>query len=260
MTTPLGATNLAGSILSAETTPAVMRTGMVSSVTAERLGVVVGGTEVSAAYLREYSPTIGDLVAVVRQDFTWLVLGAYAGIQSNQIMNPSFEDSEPGNFVPPGWTANAFGGGAPGAVSVLATPFAVSGTNVLQIGPGGDTIVWSNGISVVPGEQYSVSVYVGALNQPAAPTADALVYAVWFGAGETAYPSAALTTDQTFIAGRNDVPNSPPMFRLTGSVVVPAAIPTAPETMAIGLRGSNAAGTSIIYDLCVLRKTADAPA
>jgi hypothetical protein len=253
-------TNLSGAILSAETTPAVVRTGIVSSVTAERIGVVVGGTTISAAYLRDYtSPELGDLVAVIRQDFTWLVIGAYAGVQTNLIDNPSFEDNGPGAVVPTGWTANAFGGGAPGAVSVASSPFAVAGSNVLRIGPGGDTIVWSNQVQVTPGETYTVSVYAGGLDQPASPTADALVYALWFAAGEVVYPSAALTTDQTYLAGRNDIPNAPPMIRLTGSVVVPAAIPTAPDRMSIGLRAANGAGTSVIYDLCVLRKTADAP-
>lgn len=59
-----------------------IRTGTVFSVdlATTRATVYVGGTPMELQYLnREYPPVVGDTVALVRQDASWLVLGSIAG-------------------------------------------------------------------------------------------------------------------------------------------------------------------------------------
>ena len=72
-------TNLSDALISAQTVPTVMRTGVVTTVGTTSVFVLVADTQIEAAYLSSYSPAIGHLVALLRQDSTWLVLGRLAG-------------------------------------------------------------------------------------------------------------------------------------------------------------------------------------
>lgn len=50
-----------------------LRIGVISSVSPARVNVQ--GTDVFAGVLSSYTPVLGDTVAVLRQDQTWLILG-----------------------------------------------------------------------------------------------------------------------------------------------------------------------------------------
>jgi hypothetical protein len=256
-------TNLVDALISAGERPAVMRPGVVSGApTPTRVPVVVGGAEFQAAYLESYrNPTIGDLVACIRQDSTWLVLGKFAGTGPNQIQNPSFELSAPGT-TPVNWTFQLFAGGAPATTGVTATdPNAPSGGQVARVAANAaaqDTVFLSNYIDVMPGEIYAVSCYAASFNATVAtPPNDVELHACWFSTTAEAFPSPTLTTDSTLIMRVDNVPNSPPYTFMSGTVTVPSAIPTAPVAMRIGLRSINSAGVTnggTQFDFVVCRK------
>src|SRR5690242_20758012 len=90
-----------------------MGTGTVVSVSATTLQVLVRGTTITAAYVAQYTtPLVGDLVAFMRQDSTWLVLGRLAGVGQNQVLNFSFEDDGDSGSTPSNWNvANIAGAG-----------------------------------------------------------------------------------------------------------------------------------------------------
>jgi hypothetical protein len=57
-----------------------MRIGIVESVSP--VVITVGGAEVAAGKLGSYQPALGDNVALIRQDSTWLVLGSTNDLQT----------------------------------------------------------------------------------------------------------------------------------------------------------------------------------
>lgn len=59
---------------------AAVRTGTVVSFTSGAMVVDVNGVNVRAGYLTSYGATVGDLVALLLQDASWLVLGKVAGV------------------------------------------------------------------------------------------------------------------------------------------------------------------------------------
>ena len=74
--------NTTDSLLSVKKRPAVIRTGTVTEVgatntTSSTILVQVGNSSVLAGWLLPYVPLVGDLVAVARQDSSWLVLGPF---------------------------------------------------------------------------------------------------------------------------------------------------------------------------------------
>ena len=262
MTTPISLTD---ALISAAERPAVMRPGVVAgSPTPTRVPVIVGGTEFQAAYLESYiNPTPGDLVACIRQDSTWLVLGKFAGTGPNLIQNPSFEDSAPGT-TPVNWTFQLFAGGAPATTGLTATDAnAPAGGQVARVAANAaaqNVVFLSNYIDVMPGEKYSVSCYAASFNATVAtPPNDVQVHACWFSTTAEAFPSPTLTTDSTMIVQQLDIPNSPPYTYLSGTVTVPSAIPTDPVAMRIGLRSINSAGVTnggTQFDFVTCRKVA----
>ena len=73
--------NTTDNLLIAKQRNATVRTGIIQEVntTATTLLVTVGNATVEAGFLEPYVPVVGDLVAVIRQDSTWLVLGPFNG-------------------------------------------------------------------------------------------------------------------------------------------------------------------------------------
>lgn len=55
--------------------PAVVRVGVIVDITSPLVTVDIGGAQFEAGFLANYLPTEGDLVAVIRQDSSWLVIG-----------------------------------------------------------------------------------------------------------------------------------------------------------------------------------------
>ena len=76
MTDPLAAT-----ITAQQPLDNGMRIGIVAAVSPDVI-VTVGGAEVAAGKLGSYQPALGDNVALIRQDSTWLVLGSTNDLQT----------------------------------------------------------------------------------------------------------------------------------------------------------------------------------
>lgn len=93
--------------------PAIMRTGVVTSITeSDNIVVKVSGSNVlvQASYLfPQYLPVLGDIVAITKQDAQWLVLGTMSGAINSSALNPSFEEGTTGS-VPANWTINSVSG------------------------------------------------------------------------------------------------------------------------------------------------------
>ena len=98
MTDPLAAT-----ITAQQPLDNGMRIGIVAAVSPDVI-VTVGGAEVAAGKLGSYQPALGDNVALIRQDSTWLVLGSTNDLQTlkNVILG--------GNYGKGGGTPVAFSG------------------------------------------------------------------------------------------------------------------------------------------------------
>lgn len=59
--------------------PTDLRTGVVSAVTARGIAVAIAGGSVSAAHLDSYAPAVGDTVALVKTQDSWLAMGRVVG-------------------------------------------------------------------------------------------------------------------------------------------------------------------------------------
>lgn len=229
-------------------------TGDVVLVTSTSIGVVVRGVQITAAYLRSYVPVAGDLVAVVRQDASWLCLGALAGVGANQVLNPSFEQGGAAPSTPPSWfLANTVG---TGAASTVATGSAVAGTfELLAEGVGGGAatfFVYSSPISVVTGQQWSLSAWcAGVYTSGIAPGADAAVAALWFANDTNLYPTTS--SADSVLATATDVAAGPGHTSVSGTVTVPGGGTT---YMRLALRSTLAAGESLLWDSAVARRIA----
>lgn len=57
--------------------PNGMRTAVVAAVNGSAITISVAGGSITSGvgYLASYTPTVGDTVAVFRQDSSWLILG-----------------------------------------------------------------------------------------------------------------------------------------------------------------------------------------
>lgn len=247
------ATNTSAYTLAAEDGPwSQLRTATVSSATANQAVIVAAGSSFSASFLEPYQPAAGDLVAVLRQDASWVILGRIAGSGSNVVCNPSFEDSASGTF-PTTWTAYDITGES--AWSVAANAFAPDGDNVVSVsGDGGaatQAYLYSCAIPVAPGQVYQVSVYVGGSYDIDVPqTADAALFALWFAQDTDLYPTTSAA--DTSIATLNDVPGAPPFSTLSGQVTVPAAT----SYMRVALRSTLGPDQSLLWDFSLARRTA----
>jgi len=226
-----------------------MRTGTVVSGTADNLVILVGGTSFRAQALESYAPVEGDLVAVLRNDATWLVLGRMPGAGPNEVCDFSFEDTTAG-LPPADWVLyNITGtssvetvarGGAPGGNQVArVTPLAV-GTS--------ESYLYSCPIEVSPGQRWDLSAYVGALyTDSVAADADADLVALWFANDTDLYPTT-VSADST-VASLDDVTALPPFTGISGT----ATVPSGASVMRVALRSSLVADQSLEWDFVTAR-------
>lgn len=223
--------NSTDQILAVEERPAVVRKGRVTGSFAKFVTVLVGNTEIPAAYIQDYAPLIGDEVAIARQDSTWLVVGQIAGSGENVVINPSFEES-PEVSPPSGWglynqllvstvDTRAPDGGAPDGSFVAyveSAPVIGSYTSVLYSSP----------IEVSPGQVWAVSAYVAGQQTVEIPTVDATLE-VWFHLNNTDVPPSGIVST---VQSKTNVPNPPPFYRLSGTT----SVPLTRTHMRVGLR------------------------
>lgn len=262
------ASNVTDALISANPTSAIIRTGVVTDWQPDRVQVMVGGANIVAAYLDWYQPPIvGDLVAVVRQDASWLVLGRYAGTGTNLLMNGAFEDGTVSAGIPLGWFSFGTIAGAPPTTATVVTvldPDSPQGGQVAQIIRGGtpqDVVLTSSPVPVNPGERYFLTCY--AANASAAwpvaaattPTHNVQLMACWFSTDVEAFPSASLAGDYTMVDRVISVRGKPPYVYMKGMVQVPSTVP-AGGVMRVGLRVEFGAGTSPInFDYVTVRRS-----
>lgn len=223
---------------------AQIRTGEVTAASPNGVSVNVSGTTITAGFDKRNPVQTGELVVLLQQGGTWLVLYALAGAGSNQIINPSFTaglDNWTAYDVS-GTTINAQVGPVPGGPDGdwYATAFTEGATAT--------GLLYSDPIGVTAGDVYSVSAYVwGDYTADAVQDADAALLALWFANTTNLYPTTS--SANTTIASITDVPSAPPFSTLSGTV-------TAPVTgfMRIGLQSAISSTGSLNWDLIVARE------
>jgi hypothetical protein len=240
---------MAQAIQETSTRPAVAKTGTVTAVSATTLTVLVAGTVVQAAYLASYTPVAGDLVALIRQDATWLVLGDLAGVGPNLVLNPGFEQGGATPTVPPSWFL--FNEAGVSTVQVLNPGTSPpEGNFVAQINddPSIRTAnLYSSPWPVNPGETYALSAFAQGLS---ADTGDITLNAMGFAAITDVPPA---TVFNTAVASINDILQAPaPWTSISGTIVVPAG---ATAYMRVGLRAILAASVGMQWDFVTARRT-----
>jgi hypothetical protein len=263
-------TNLNDALISATPISAVVRTGIVTDWSPTSVQVNVGGAEIRAAFLDWYQPPVrGDLVAVVKQDSSWLVLGRYAGAGSNLVANASFEDSAPTAAAAPGTVPVNWGqfvtiaGAAPTvtSVNVVVDSDAPQAGQVVEITPSGaaaqDVVLTSGPISVSPGEAIWISAYCANGNfipsgTVTTPPTNVQLMACWFSSDTETFPSASQADDYTMVQRVLNIREKPPYVFLSGSASAPASA----SVMRVGLRCEFPASTTstIRWDYVTARR------
>lgn len=243
--------NTTAALLASQGGPyAQMRTGTVVSFTTNQARVSVGGATFSASYLRDTVLAVGDLVAVLQQGGSWLILGAYAGVGPNLLAeaNSSFEDSAPGAFPVLWFQANLSG---TSTITVIADPASPGGGQVAAVGGvavGTQSYLYSQPVQVTSGDQFTVSAYAGGDYQPSdTQTADAALVALWFANATNLYPTTSAV--DTVVTTATDLVQAPPYTTLGGTI-------TAPVTgfMRIALRSTTEASQLVKWDTVILRE------
>jgi hypothetical protein len=231
---------------------AEMGTGTVVSVSATTLQVLARGTVIVAAYLARYvTPVVGDLVAFVRQDSTWLVLDRLAGVGANAVLNFSFEDDGDSPFVPSNWTLYNIAG--VGTAHPSNTGFAPAGIFELAVSSNGavqDTYVYSAPIPVAPGQQWALSALASAVYPTATLNANAALYALWFANNTNLYPTTS--SADTLVAQANNINAEPIHTSLSGTVTVPAAT----NFLRVATRAISPAAEVVLFDVVIARRVA----
>ena len=235
--------------IAAENGPwAQVRTGTITAASSTNVTVLVGGTQVPAAFERGATFVAGDLVALIRQDATWLVLYRLAGAGPNEIQNPSFELS--GTGMPPAlWFLADLTNIS--QVSVAAADGVPDGDQFAQVfsdSATSNSYLYPPPIAVTAGEILNVSAFVtGFYVVDAVQTADAALVGLWFADSDDLYPTTS--SADTVIVTYTDVPSGPPFVQLSGQV-------TAPVTgfFRLALRSTMAVNQSLGWDFAVARR------
>lgn len=227
---------------------AQVRTGTVTAASSTSVTVLVGGTQIEAAFPFGTVLAPGHLVAVIRQDASWLVLYRIAGFGPNEIQNPSFETS--GTGMPPTlWFLADIVGIS--QVSVAESADAPDGDQFAEVFSDSATsqsYLYSSPIAVTAGDVFNVSAYVTAFYAiDAAQTADAALVGLWFASPADLYPTTS--SADIVISTYTDVPSGPPFVQLSGQV-------TAPVTgfFRLALRSTMAVNQSMGWDLAIARE------
>lgn len=241
--------NITAQVIASEGGPySQLRTGTVTAQDATSVTVLVGGTQVPAAYILGATFTAGDLVAVTRQDATWFCHGRIAGQGPNEIQNPSFEMNGPGQPPLLWFIADIVG---LSQATVATSSFAPDGDQIAQVisdAATSQSYLYSSPIAVTAGDIFNLSAFVtGFYGADAPQTADSAIVALWFADADDLYPttiSADIVVD-TF----TDVPSGPPFVQMSGSVTAPVS-----GFMRVALRSTMAVDQSLGYDFVVARR------
>lgn len=162
---------LPGQISQEGESPAVVRIGrVVEIVEADNITVAISDspTLVRASYLfPTYSPLLGDLVYVTKQDAQWFVYGTMAGPINSAVQNPSFEDGVIGS-IPTGWSINIISsaGGVPTFTQVSAGHQTLAGVREADFGvdstTAGNSIadVFSSTTPATPDSAWTAAWYI----------------------------------------------------------------------------------------------------
>lgn len=236
-------------LIAAENGPwSQVRTGTVTAASNTTVTVLVGGTQVEAAFPFGAVLVPGQLVALLRQDASWLVLFRIAGAGPNEIQNPSFEIS--GTGMPPSlWFFADITNIS--QVSVAELDWVPDGDQYAQVFSDSATsqsYLYSSPMATTAGEIWNVSAYVtGFYAVDAAQTADAALVGLWFADSDDLYPTTS--SADIVIATYTDVPSGPPFVQLSGQV-------TAPVTgfFRLALRSTMAVNQALGWDFVVSRR------
>lgn len=229
------------------------RVGTVISVNPFFVLVDVGGTVIDAAYVAQSRPAVDDMVSVIRQGASWIVLGTSSASGGNGIENGSFEEvTDAGQ--PELWTLYNVTNTANWSSIEDAEEAIGEGTRLLEViaatAATSTSIVYSSPMAVSPGQVVELSAYVnGYYPSPNVNTADGDLRALWFASALSAYPttSAADTVIQSF-TNIPDIQGSP-MRSLSGTATVPAAT----THVRVGLRSVLLDGTGLHWDAATAR-------
>lgn len=219
--------------------------------------VLVGETEIRAAYVRELEPEAGDVVAIMRQGASWFVLGTTSVSGGNSVQNPGFEQINEDN-TPALWFLHNISG--TNVMTALESPGEAvvnplePGDNVLEVGPvggaSGSSFVYSSPISVEAGQVWTLSAYYNG-NYPGdnPNTTDISLRAFWFANATDLYPTTS-AADST-IASISDITQEDTMRVIRGNVTVPGGA----VFMRVALRTGAMAFTGAHYDYVTARQT-----
>lgn len=225
-----------------------LATGTVTLVNANLLTVLVRGVNIQSAYVGT-APEVGSLVALIRDRWTWLTLGQIGGVGLNEVLNFSFEADGTILTVPSDWFLYQISGA--GSARTAETGSAPDGLFELLVDAGAaaqDTYVYSSPISVVTGQQWSISAFASAAYPSGAPeTSDAALYALWFANDTNLYPTTSAA--DSLVAQVNNLGPFPAHVSVAGTVVVPAAT----TYMRVATRSLSAAGATLIWDAVIAR-------
>lgn len=160
MTTPTGPSSLTRGTAERTDTPSDLRTGVVSEVSARGITVQVASAPVNAAHLDSYAPAIGDTVALMKTQDTWLCMGRIVGSGTST------------NFLAPG------SGVGPSVLAGMRT----LGTSTLASSTG----------SAVPVPKYTLTYY-----HPPGHSVLIMVYFTWICTASADWIIADLTETTT---------------------------------------------------------------
>jgi len=242
------ASSLVSSTLGTAQLPAVMKTGVVTFVSATTLMVLVGSTVVESAYIASYAaPAVGDAVVIFRQDATWCTFGKLAGVGPNLVLNPSFEQGGAQPNVPPSWFLyNESGTSTVSVIDPDAAP--PEGTYVAQINPTNSArtaVLYSSPFPALPGQTFALSAFAGGV---AFGTGDLTLRALCFANSTDLMPT---TSANVVAATVNDIAVPPPYTSISGTALVPAGTTT---YMRLGLRAVLATDVGMTFDFAIARR------
>lgn len=181
---------------------ASLRTGRVVALATTTITVDIGGGQtVAMPYASGYTPVLGDTVQVIQQGAVSFVIGASAGLPSdNAVANPSFELDAAFSTTVTAWTKYVQTAGGAVRISTADTWNQIDGNQMLEFSQGtsgtSDTAMISDPITVHPGERWAAAVFWQGYADGSA-TGGAMVPPVvsltltWFVDTTTAYPTTS---------------------------------------------------------------------
>ncbi len=222
------------------------------AATPNSMFVNVGGTVMEVAFLLPFlstavsPPAVGTVVQLIRQDASWVAVGRVVGAGSNSVLNPSFEDSQPGS-QPSLWFVADISGAS--TASVLSVDNAPSGNQVARVysGQASDHYLYSSPIAINSGDIWSINAFVGGDYGGGVQTADARIDALWFANATDLFPTVSSASIN--VVTSTDVPQYPPFRSISGSVTAPVS-----GFMRVGLRSILSAGQALVWDAVTARR------